>query len=41
MEKYIPEEKKTKYLKNFALFDRNHDGLLIYEEVKEFLISIG
>lgn len=41
MEKYIPDEKKRKYRKNFELFDRNYDELLIYEEVKEFLISIG
>lgn len=41
MEKYIPEEKKIKYKKNFDLFDRNYDQRLIYEEVKEFLISIG
>lgn len=41
MDKYIPVEKMEKYQKNFDLFDRNRDGLLIYEEVKEFLISIG
>lgn len=41
MDKYIPVEKMEKYQKNFDLFDRNRDGLLIYDEVKEFLISIG
>lgn len=30
-----------KYEKNFRLFDRNNDKLLIYEETKQFLISIG
>jgi Ca2+-binding EF-hand superfamily protein len=31
----------TKYKKNFKLFDRNNDNLLIYDELKEFMISIG
>ena len=41
IEKYVPEEKRKKYEKNFKLFDRNNDNYLIYEEAKEFLISIG
>lgn len=31
IEKYIPPEKKVKYEKNFKLFDRNNDNLLIEE----------
>ena len=41
IEKYIPLEKQEKYEKNFTLFDRNNDGLLDHDELREFLISIG
>jgi hypothetical protein len=41
IEKYIPPEKQEKYEKNFNLFDRNNDGILDQDELKEFLISIG
>jgi hypothetical protein len=41
IEKYIPIEKQEKYEKNFLLFDRNNDGILDVEELREFLISIG
>ena len=40
-DKYFPPERQSKYLNNFKLFDRNVDGMLDYEELKEFLISIG
>ena len=32
---------QEKYVKNFTLFDRNNDGLLDLDELREFLISIG
>jgi hypothetical protein len=41
IEKYIPIEKQEKYEKNFLLFDRNNDGILDLDELREFLISIG
>jgi hypothetical protein len=40
-EKYIPTDKKLKYRDNFSLFDRRKNDSLDFEELKEFLISIG
>lgn len=34
-------DKQEKYEKNFLLFDRNNDGILDLDELKQFLISIG
>lgn len=34
-------EKQEKYEKNFLLFDRNNDGILDLDELRQFLISIG
>jgi Ca2+-binding EF-hand superfamily protein len=40
-EKYFPLEKQNKYLNNFKLFDRNYDEVLDYDELKEFMVSVG
>jgi calmodulin len=40
-EKYIPIEKKKKFRENYNLFDRRNVEALDYDEMKEFLTSVG
>lgn len=40
-EKYFPLDKQNKYQNNFRLFDRNYDQVLDFEELKEFMVSVG
>jgi len=40
-EKYFPLDKQTKYQNNFRLFDRNYDQVLDFDELKEFMVSVG